>query len=371
MITSETTTKAEVTTERLVNVWEEFCNVYAQEYRNINIKMDHKDFDRPTLIQTLHECFLMEGDDKKLGQLGKNLMVDLLSMKRRAKHRIYCKKMEALSKSVWFISLLTKMRDHSRKSFQRVPLSLYKFLSIVQILLMYGWTITTELFWQILEKTIESQDHKEIIVHRALKAVRDYLEIDVETFMNYLEKNDIQPCSELLAQVREIKQGRKRAERALQIKQNGLALLGAYSPRDPKQSVKFHLANVLNGVGAGKGGEGGGGNDQRRKSVGKKFSVASLPESNLALIREQSEGIADYGMDDRKGSLLDPVNRLNLTEYSGKQLNEDDDDDNDDDDDDDETDDNNNKDSIGLSPEISDDLSIESVPQIGPPKKRF
>jgi hypothetical protein len=285
--TFATITKAEVTSEHLVNVWEEISNVDSLEYRKMNAILNQKDFNRTTLMKTLHDCFLMDGSDRKLGKLGSTLMVDLLSMKRRAKHRIYCQKMESLSKAIWFTTILTKLKDHNKKSFQRIPTSVYKFLGVIHVLLMYGWPFTSDLFWLLMEKTIDPQDHKEIIVHRTIKAVREYLKISPDDFMKYLDSYGIQPCSELLAQIREMKQQKTRAVRAQQLKQR----IGLYSPR-----LKATLTLNRNGGGVTRAGEGKPSGD----GDGSQLDVNSLPpqqqQKYLSMIREQSES-TNYGIE--------------------------------------------------------------------------
>lgn len=235
--------------------------------------LNQKDFNRTDFIKTLQDCFLMDGNDPKLGRLGSTLMVDLLSMKRKAKHRIYCRKMEHLSKAVWFTTILVKLKEHTKKSFQKVPPSLYKFLSVIHVILMYGWSLSVELFWSLMEKTIEPQDQKEIVVHRTIKAIREYLKISPEVFMQYLDSHGIQPCSELLAQIREIKQKKTRAARAQQLKQR---VIGMYSPR-----IKATLQKSL----------------QVDVQSTDEPNISSLPNQKyLSMIREQSES-TNYGIE--------------------------------------------------------------------------
>jgi hypothetical protein len=281
--TFATITRAEGTSELLVNVWEEFSNVDSHEYKKMVALMNQKEFNRTTLIKTLNDCFLMEGSDPKLGKLGSTLMVDLMSMKRKARHRIYCQKMESLSKAVWFTLIVTKLKDHTKKSFQRIPQCLYKLLAVIHILLMYAWPLTPDLFWILLDRTIDPVDHKEIIVHRTLKAIREYVKISPEQFMSYLDSHGIQPCTELLSQLREMKQQKTRALRAQQLKKT----IGLYSPRFASSSHSLireegeeAAAAAASRSEGGGGGKGGGG----------------LPQKYLSMIREQSES-TNYGVE--------------------------------------------------------------------------
>jgi hypothetical protein len=278
--TFATITRAEVTSEHLVNIWEEFSNVDSHEYQKMNAIMNQKEFNRTTFIKTLHECFLMDGSDRKLGKLGSTLMVDLMSMKRKAKHRIYCQKMESLSKAVWFTIIITKLKEHAKKSFQRIPICLYKLLAVIHILLMYNWTISQEIFWILLDKTMDPADHKEIIVHRTIKAIREYVKISPEAFMSYLESHGIQPCTELLSQIREMKQQKTRALRAQQLKKT----IGLYSPRFPHSLIKEEGSD-----------EGAMSPDQEKAR--NRLLFKSLPNQKyLSMIREQSES-TNYGIE--------------------------------------------------------------------------
>jgi hypothetical protein len=209
---------AEVVSEKMVDAWESFANIYANEFHKMQVVMHGKDFDRPEIIKTMQKMFTMDGVDHALGKRGHNAMVDIASMKRRVSHSIYCKKMDFVCASMWFVTLLTRMRDHCRRTNHPLPQSCFKFLGALYLIIQYGYDITQAIFYDILEQTVLDQDHKEIVVHRALRAVREHILIDAETFLEYLNSRSIQPCSELLAQVREMRVQKTRAERAAHIK---------------------------------------------------------------------------------------------------------------------------------------------------------
>lgn len=103
-----------------------------------------------------------------------------------------------------------------------LPSSCYVFLGVLKQLLMLGFTLSHELFYVIIEKTIEKEDHKDIVVHRAVKALRDELGIDSDVFLSYLEQKSISPCPELLTQVRHINIQKKRKERVMEYKRQSL-----------------------------------------------------------------------------------------------------------------------------------------------------
>ena len=230
--------KSEVVSERMVNAWERFGRIYSREYHDMNVLMNGKDFNRPEVMREMHRLFSMEGEDHRFGKRGQDARVDLSSMHRRVKHMLYCKKMEKVCEAMWFVTVLTRMRDHCRRTNHPLPISCFKFLGAVYMIIQYGFEVTEGVFYNILEQTVEEQDHKEIIVHRALRAIREHLSIDAETFLDYLNSRSIQPCSELLAQVRQIRVARTRAERAAHIK---FAMdhdkMASFSPRPPPGSV--------------------------------------------------------------------------------------------------------------------------------------
>lgn len=229
---------AEMVSEKMVDAWEAFANIYANEFHKMKVVMNGKDFDRPEVIKAMQKMFSMDGVDHAYGKRGHNAMVDIASMKRRVKHAIYCKKMDFICASMWFVTMITRMRDHCRRTNHPLPQSCFKFLGAVYLIIQYGYEITQALFYDILEQTILDEDHKEIVVHRALRAIREHILIDAESFLNYLNSRGIQPCSELLVQVRENKVQKTRAVRAAHIK-NAIdhdAPL-SFSPRAPPGSV--------------------------------------------------------------------------------------------------------------------------------------
>ncbi len=71
-----------------------------------------------------------------------------------------------------------------------------------------GLVLTEEAFFIIVEKTIDPEEHRQLIFHRVLKFTREAVGIGPEAFMRYLEERDIQPCPELLTQIRQMKRQR-------------------------------------------------------------------------------------------------------------------------------------------------------------------
>lgn len=267
------TDRAETVSEKMVDAWETLANIYVDEFHQMNVLMDGKDFDRPEIMKEMRRLFTMDGEDKKLGKRGHNAMVDVQSMKRRAKHVIYCKKMNFVCRNMWFVSLLTRMRDHVKRTNHNLPISCCKFLAAMYLLIQYGYEVTHELFYNVLEQTIDKDDHKEIVVHRALKAIRDHIVVDAEVFLDYLNEKTIPPCSELLAQVRQLRLQRERAERAANIK---MAIDHdapvSFTPRAPSSSPPGNIDNPP-----------------------RPFSMSELPvNKSLNLIKEYSE-LNDYG----------------------------------------------------------------------------
>mmetsp|Transcript_9063 Transcript_9063/g.13631 ORF Transcript_9063/g.13631 Transcript_9063/m.13631 type:complete len:945 (+) Transcript_9063:119-2953(+) len=273
---SQVTTRAEVISEKMVNAWEAAATLYADEYHKFNAVMNTRDFERPFWIHAMYDCFSMEGNDRKGGKLGSSLSYDIHCARRKAKHKLYCRKIENLTKAAWFINILTRMKENANRTNHHIPISFMKFLAVLLHIFMYGYELTERLFYDVMERTIEHQDHKEIVVHRALKAIREHIRIDPEDFFEYLDSQSIQPCSELLVQIREIRVRRSRAARAAVIKTK-LGTLSQISPRPPPGSVP---------------------RDKRTSSFKGRvsFSVPQQGRRSLSLIREDS-GLNDYAED--------------------------------------------------------------------------
>jgi hypothetical protein len=109
--------------------------------------------------------------------------------------------MENLSKAKWFLAYVNELQDYVRRTKFHVPVGCLRFLTTIKQLLMRGCVFDTDLFYHILEKTIcDKHEHKNIVVHKSIKAVRDFIHISAEQFLSYLESKSIEPCVELVKQ---------------------------------------------------------------------------------------------------------------------------------------------------------------------------
>ena len=98
-------------------------------------------------------------------------------------------------------------------SFIIITPSCLRFLGIIHRLLTHGFAqhLDVVLFYRIVEDTVvDLHDYPKPLVHRTLLCVAEHVHVGPEAFIAYLEERKITPCSELLAQVREIKDRRER-----------------------------------------------------------------------------------------------------------------------------------------------------------------
>ncbi len=154
-------------------------------------------------------CFEMEGRDRANpnNRLGVNVAKDLQYMRKNAAENKFNKIMGRLLAAKWFCSIVYRFRDYMRRMNNNVPVCCLKFLVILQYLLSYDFPLTKPLFYQVLERTVVvKEDHIRSIVHLVLRAARDAIKISPQEFLEYLESRGIQPCPELLNQIRALSQ---------------------------------------------------------------------------------------------------------------------------------------------------------------------
>jgi hypothetical protein len=202
-----------------------------------------KEFDRPIMMKLKHDNFFAMDDSRSNtnstnGRLGKHIEVDLKHMTKKAKKKYYLNQMKNLEKcGLWLIMVLHRLTEYFKRTKHPIRICCLKYLGVIWQLALHGWSITIPLFYKIVEHTIPSDEHKDMIVHRALNATRDFLRIDDEIFLLYLEKNGIQPCSELLSHVHSLRVKRIRKQRVAflgkQLSTAGEAGMTGLTPNPP------------------------------------------------------------------------------------------------------------------------------------------
>lgn len=200
---SEAVQQAQKGSEDFICSWEKSSDrvLRTNHFFGHTLECKEKDWERD--IKLKYDCFVMQGQDRGGEKLGVNFHVDMYYMRNRIKDSYFEIKMENLLNNKWFVVLVLKLREKVETVFTPIPESCFKFLLAVKELFVLGQSLTKEVFYTILEATVIAEDHKDIIIHRTLKTVRDVLQIAPDQFLFYLEKREIQPCPELLSQVRQ------------------------------------------------------------------------------------------------------------------------------------------------------------------------
>ena len=196
---------AEETGDRFVMSWENSTARIQQVEQLFSQALLDKKTDWENDIKIKFECLVFEGEDKRWGKLGINYYTDMANMRQRYADFQFNTYIENLFKSKWFMNLVIKLREKLETLFQPPPISCFKFLLAIKQVLGLGHSLTAAIFYELLESLVLKEDHKDVIVHRILKSIRDVLSIRDDDFLTYLEKNEIQPCPELLSQVRSLK----------------------------------------------------------------------------------------------------------------------------------------------------------------------
>jgi hypothetical protein len=191
--------------DKFVTSWEKQTDQLVKINRYFQFGLENKEKDWADDIKIKYDCFLTSGTDDKYGKLGVNFQVDMVSMRHRIKDKRFEIQCENLLKHKWFVILVVKLREKIETVFTPIPMSCFKFLLAVKEVVVLGSELTKSVFFTLVESTIEPDDHRDVVVHRTLKSIRDVLNIQADTFLEYLEKKEIQPSPELLSQVRSLR----------------------------------------------------------------------------------------------------------------------------------------------------------------------
>jgi hypothetical protein len=197
--------KADHTSENFVVSLENMSHKLDQKNKFFQHNLTVKETDWEENIQFKNDCLLLDGEDPSLGKLGKNFYTDMQSMRNRIKSLEFNTEMNNLLREKWYIIMVVKFKEKLETMFTPVPKSCFKFLLALKQVLLLGQALSNHVFYSILENTVLHEDHKDVVLHRTVSSVRDVLHIKPDTFLEYLEKKEIQPCPELLTQVRQFR----------------------------------------------------------------------------------------------------------------------------------------------------------------------
>ena len=135
-------------------------------------------------------------------------------MRREALRQLYDQKMRNLCEATWFLDFFQKLKSQFRKMLT-IPVCCQLFLFTVKQIIEEGITITSDVFYKILEGCItDRDDYKDVFVNKCIKLIREQesCSIDAETFLKYLQGRDIHPSPTLLVQIRQQKRKAKQRE---------------------------------------------------------------------------------------------------------------------------------------------------------------
>eukprot|EP01041_Mallomonas_annulata_P004498 gene4498-8949_t len=217
--------KAEGDGKQMLKCFETFSNTQKTHSNITKSIFETKEFQRPEIMRLKFE--LLEKLQKKL-EKGTQLKGDLKIPEKDVKRLYYHRCIQNISKFIWFPTCISKLKEACKRKRQSVPLSCLKFLGVLRCLFTNGKELNSELFYYIMERTIKSEDHAQLEVYKTLKCAFDSININSESFLQYLENRDIQPCAEHLSYIKRIreadKQKRKSALMAGNENENGNGL---------------------------------------------------------------------------------------------------------------------------------------------------
>eukprot|EP01034_Spumella_vulgaris_P036924 gene36924-45551_t len=252
--------------QRIVNQWLSFRGVHVQQRQAANEVCQNKEFFRAIeTLENLH-CFQMDGYDRndESNKLGVNVAKDIQYMRKNAALNSQLKIMSRLLATKWFCTIVAKTRDYMKRMNNNIPICCLKFLTIFQYLLSYDYPLTVDLFYRVLESTVViKEDYIRNIVHVVIKAARDALKISPQDFLAYLEGRNIQPCPELLNQIRAMAAAASQAQFRLQSPRSA----ARHTPSENRGGILLGdeedggggLAFTFSGLSPRGGGGGGGG----------------------------------------------------------------------------------------------------------------
>jgi len=231
------TTVCEENGVRIANRAEKFQNRQRDHDSKVTSLCTNATFNWPFSTHAKLESFKIDGAnaEKALNQsVTKNMEV----MRRDAEHKMKCDKLDNLLNAKWFVTFTTKLKEYLNRSSTVCPKNCFIYLTVLKHLIGLGFTINAKVFYRVIEATLtDKDDHKAVIVHKAVKALREVVNIGAEAFMKYLESKEITPCPELLAQIRANKRKRARKEKLAQQRKAKLSTLNK------------HLGSSASGIG--------------------------------------------------------------------------------------------------------------------------
>jgi len=199
--------KAEMNGKKVVKRWKAFNDACASQHTAVMDVCDNREFLRDLLLKAK----LLSFDPETLikSNACDPLTEEFPKLERLATKKFYANTLDNILKKAWLVQVLSKFKsnDAGRKS---LPASCCKFISVLLQIVMLGWEVTHDVFYTVLDKTINlvPDDHSKLSVHKVLVIVRESLNIGHDQFLRYLNSLHIPACPELLAKIRSIKKSK-------------------------------------------------------------------------------------------------------------------------------------------------------------------
>ena len=166
-------------------------------------------------------------------------------MRREALHKLYDQRMSNLNEATWFLKFLQKNKKE-RRAMLTIPVCCQLFLFTIKQVIEEGITITSDVFYKILEGCItDKEDYKGIFVNKCIKLIREQksCSVNAEKFLNYLIEREIHPSPALLAPIRQEKRKVKQRENSKkQANARKQMMKDAVDLQEPRDAVRLSQA---------------------------------------------------------------------------------------------------------------------------------
>jgi len=203
--------KANKVSAKVVECWDTFNNTEIEEKQKVIDLSKEIDFARPQATKWKYQCLL---DDNGFEVKSNRALLTIIKAEKNAKQKQEEFYYDNLSNATWLLTFIGKLRDFAKRKMNQIPISCFKFLSVFHQLITAGVTITNDIFYNVLEKVITDKgDYPKVITNKTIRAVRDFLKISPESFLKYLQNNNIPPCSELVKHVKAMEKRRLRKQK--------------------------------------------------------------------------------------------------------------------------------------------------------------
>jgi hypothetical protein len=171
------------------------------------------------------------------GSMHQHVLDELQQINKLVKYSIHINHMKNLVKNKWFLKIIHGLQAYKRKMKAAVPDTLPRFLLAASKLLENNEKIDEALFYVLVEKLLAPQDQKHVIVHRSLSLFRKGIGLGSEEYSKYLEKLNITPCPELIAELRELRRKKNRQLRVQETRERTESTASAATARERTEST--------------------------------------------------------------------------------------------------------------------------------------